>query len=58
MLEGEDSADDDGSKGAELFKKLFEVKNLRKMTVMYVGVKMNAIYPHSMEPSPRSFVLV
>ena len=48
MLEGEDSADDDGSKGAELFKKLFEVKNLRKMTVMYVGVKMNAIYPHSM----------
>ena len=56
MLEGEDSADDDGSKGAELFKKLFEVKNLRKMTVMYVGVKMNAIYPHSMEPSPRSLV--
>ena len=30
MLEGEDSADDDGSKGAELFKKLYRGKKPQK----------------------------
>ena len=42
MLEGEDSADDDGSKGAELFKKFYRGKKPQKDDSDVYGSEMKA----------------
>ena len=56
MLEGKDSADDDGSKGAELFKKFYRCKKPQKDDSDVYGSENEGKYPPSMEPSPRSLV--
>ena len=58
MLEGKDSADDHGTKGAELFKKFYRGKKPRKDDRDIYGNENEGKYPPSMEPSPRNFVLV